>query len=172
QGYSTMTEGAVKYTIEFDNQAPTAIASQQQSPITAVGMENGSIYFYNTRTGQLIGEVSFPYPVQCLSWNANGTQLLVGGTGGAVAKYTIGTTSSVENETIDALSVHPNPVNDMLMIHDSEITESTRYTVRNILGQIIQSGSFERGMAISTASWSSGTYYVSAGKKHAVIVKQ
>jgi WD40 repeat protein len=171
QGYSTVTENALRFTIEFDNKIPTAISAQTRGDILAIGFENGIIQFYDTKTQRVIAETNFGYTVSALAWNSEDSQLMVGGVGGAVAKYSISGISSVEERAESQLLLYPNPTKDIVIINDNSVAPSERYVVTNLIGEVIQTGSFERGLAINTSNWNKGAYMIRIGKRTTILIK-
>lgn len=171
QGYSTVTENAKRFTIEFENRTPTAISVQARGEILAIGFLDGAIQLHDTKSNRLIAETNFGYTVSSLAWNSDGSQLIAGGVGGAVAKYIVSGVTSVEEQTQSQLLLYPNPAKDVVIINDESVTPNERYVVTNLLGETIQSGNFERGMAINSASWSKGAYIVRIGTRSTILVK-
>lgn len=173
RAYDAATAGSVRFSVELGNRVPTTVAAHPAGAMIAIGTKDGNIILYNVRHQKSIGEISFGYPVSSLSWNAGGTQLIVGGLGGAVSAYSLGTLADVEEkEDSQSMYVSPLPGHDVVFLHLKEETTATEYTVTNILGQTIYKASLDRGYAIDISSWERGTYFLHLNNRTARIVKQ
>ena len=86
--------------------------------------------------------------------------------------YTINSTinTGINENFINNLKIFPNPAQNCFSI---ETSVSTKYTIKNILGEIIQEGDLSKSIRINTEEWNAGIYIITTefGSKKLIINK-
>lgn len=70
-------------------------------------------------------------------------------------------TIALANEGQQEYSLSPNPANDYLLIHQNKEAQVTRYTVCNVLGNVVAKGSFSASThKLNVANLPKGSYFI------------